>query len=786
MKYLDRTRVLCYRGGVTAPRLPLPLPATEPRTEWLSQRCCLQQDGEVRVVVIGGVPLMHFEIGDRVHARLAAALIAESRAARVNAVQKAFALDDATLWRARQRLRAGGVAALIPAKRGPRGPWKVGPAVERRIVALRRQGTSAQGIAARLGVSRFSVRRVLERAGEGPESSPVESLPLGLEAAAGPAEFLGAPCGASAVETGTPEAPSSPGETREPEARGPLAPADASRIVSRPRPQTPELAWLEATLGLTRDGEAAVVFESRSAVPWAGVLLAMPTLAATGLLETARATYGRLHQAIYGLRATLLVLGACALIRRPRPEALKGTDPRALGDVLGLLRTPEVKTLRRKLRELAQSAKAHVWLRALAERWLREREDILGVLYVDGHVRVYHGQRKLPKAHVARKNLCVPAVTDYWVNDVWGAPVFVVTAPANAALTRMLPGLLGEMEALSGGRTGTAVFDRGGWSPKLFASLIDRGWHILTYRKGPRHRHPRRGFAEQQMVIDGREVRYTLSERTIRLRPGLRLREIAELRDDGGQTIFVTSHFDPPGVLLAYRMFERWRQENYFRYMKENFALDALVDYGVEADDPSREVPNPARKRLEGALSAARTEVAELERAYGAAAADNAEAQRPTMRGFKIAHGQVGQALRAARARVARLEARRAQLPPRVPIGQVLGAEQVVRLSIERKLITDVIKMAAYRAESVLLRLLRPHFKRAEDEGRAFLRAALQQPADLVVEGDDVLVRFAPLSAPRFTAALRALCAELNAIEPCFPETDYRLRYEVAELPATL
>lgn len=101
-------------------------------------------------------------------------------------------------------------------------------------------------------------------------------------------------------------------------------------------------------------------------------------------------------------------------------------------------------------------------------------------------------------------------------------------------------------------------------------------------------------------------------------------------------------------------------------------------------------------------------------------------------------------------------------------------------------LITDVIKIAAYRAESLLLRWLRPYFPRADDEGRAFLRAALQQPADLVVAGDQLLVRLAPMSAPRFTAALRALCAELNALEPRFPETDYRLRYEVAESSATL
>ena len=30
-------------------------------------------------------------------------------------------------------------------------------------------------------------------------------------------------------------------------------------------------------------------------------------------------------------------------------------------------------------------------------------------------------------------------------------------------------------------------------------------------------------------------------------------------------------------------MFDRWRQENFFKYMREEFLLDALIDYQIEA-----------------------------------------------------------------------------------------------------------------------------------------------------------------------------------------------------------
>ncbi|MGH7859628.1 MAG: putative transposase [Candidatus Binatia bacterium] len=117
----------------------------------------------------------------------------------------------------------------------------------------------------------------------------------------------------------------------------------------------------------------------------------------------------------------------------------------------------------------------------------------------------------------------------------------------------------------------------------------------------------------------------------------------------------LTSRWDLRDIEVAYRMFERWRQENFFKYMREEFVLDALVDYQVEPDDPTRTVPNPERRQLEKQIRAARAELAKLEQRFGAAAADNPEQRRSTMRGFKIAHGKLGMELRRARGRLAKL-----------------------------------------------------------------------------------------------------------------------------------
>ena len=191
-------------------------------------------------------------------------------------------------------------------------------------------------------------------------------------------------------------------------------------------PADRRLDRLLAYLGLLDD--AAPLFRSGGRIPRAGVLLALPALIASDIFGIARDVYGSLGPAFYGLRTTLVALLLMALLRIKRPEGLKEHAPDDLGRLLGLDRAPEVKTLRRKLSRLAAVSRATEFGRALARHRVAERGAALGFLYVDGHVRAYHGERTLPKAHVARMRLSMPATTDYWVNDAAGDPLFVVTA----------------------------------------------------------------------------------------------------------------------------------------------------------------------------------------------------------------------------------------------------------------------------------------------------------------------------------------------------------------------
>jgi hypothetical protein len=229
-------------------------------------------------------------------------------------------------------------------------------------------------------------------------------------------------------------------------------------------------------------------------------------------------------------------------------------------------------------------------------------------------------------------------------------------------------------------------------------------------------------------------------------------------------------------------MFERWRQENFFKYMREEFLLDALVDYQIEPEDPTRTIPNPERRALDKEIRTARADLAKLEREYGAAAADNAEQHRPTMRGFKIAHGRLGKQLRTARARVARLFEQRRDVAKRVEVRD-LNERALVKLATERKHLTDIIKMVAYQAESDLVALLRPHYARVDQEGRTLLHELFAATGDIRVSDSELHIILAPLSSPHRTHAAQALCEMLDQTATIFPGSRLRIRFSVRSPP---
>lgn len=709
----------------------------------------LRREGRVRVVSVAGLPMHQWAEGDVAAEVYAKVSLVRCGYADQNEVAKAFGGSTRTLRRQERLYERLGIEGLGRSRGRPVGTAGLADAWVHTAKVLQKQGLAMRTIAERLQVSVGAVSKWLNHSEQSAVRTASVKEPTQRQALAG----RSAPSSKASVPTASGYAFGDP----------------LDRVLDR----------VLARVGMLQDAEP--VFVSGDRLPQAGVLLAVPALVQSGIFSVAEEVYGSIGPAFYGLRTTMMTLLIMALLRIKRPEGLKEHLPTGLGRILGLDRAPEVKTLRRKLNRLAEAGKVAIFGLKLSEKRVARRGRMLGFLYVDGHVRVYHGKRKLAKAYATRMRLALPATTDYWVNDQTGDPVFVMTAELNAALTAILPKLLEEIRRLVGKRRVTIVFDRGGWSPKLFVKILALGFDFLTYRKGPWTEIPESQFETVARRIDGRQVSYALNDRNIRLLQGrLRLRQITRLNASGHQTPIVTSRRDLSALKLAYRMFERWRQENFFKHQREEYALDALVDYQSEPENPQASVRNPDRRAFDQKLAALRLQLKRLQVHYG----QTALASRPPKTAPAGSPKRILRRLiRRLQERVQCLKEKRRPIPARVLVKDLPG-DPLLRLSRERQHLTQCLKMVAYQAESDLLALVRPRYARADQEGRTLITSALQSAADLQVGKDRLTVTLAPLSSAHRSQAIRVLCATLNKMDVCFPGTSLRLRYAVAEEPA--
>jgi DNA-binding NarL/FixJ family response regulator len=367
-----------------------------PQTVFVNDGVSLHTEANQRVILVHGVVYSHYSREDRTAEAYALVSLYESGYVDQNDLARSFGYSTRTLRRFQQRLHSGGRNALVrPGGRPADGSIPKPIPRDRTILRLKTRGLSNRGIGGRLGLSEMMIRKILRRLGWQP--APEATLPLLPKAdpPTEPATISHSPSDHMPL----PAAPPPPLQREEPGIK-----QTAQSFGQNPLDRS--MDRLLAALGLLED--ALPLFAPAQNLPRAGVLLAIPALVASGLLSAAEKIYGSLRPSFYGLRTTLVVYVLLALLRIPRPEALKEYPPGELGRVMGLDRLPEVKTLRRKLSQLAVRKGSHALGQEIAQRRIREHGHVFAFLYVDGHVRAYHGKHTIPKAYVTRARLAAP------------------------------------------------------------------------------------------------------------------------------------------------------------------------------------------------------------------------------------------------------------------------------------------------------------------------------------------------------------------------------------------
>ena len=530
---------------------------------------------------------------------------------------------------------------------------------------------------------------------------------------------------------------------------------------------------------------AAIEFKAALDVPYAGVLLALPALLSSGLLREAR-RYFALPKGFYRLESIFLLLAFMALARLKSVESLRYCAPGEWGKLLGLDRAPEVRTLRRKLALLSENGAPQQWSERLCQQWMGAEPHSAATLYIDGHVRVYHGhQTPLPKHYVARQKRCLRATTDYWVNAMDGQPFLVVHPPIDPGLIQVLehdivPRLEAEVPTQAGAHRFTLVFDREGYSPAFFQRMKARQIACISYRKYCAEPWNEPEFECREVELaSGQRVQMRLAERGVFLGDKLWLREIRKLSDSAHQTAIVTTDYVSDVGAIACAMFARWSQGNFFKYMREHYGLDRLIDYQTESIPDTTTLVNPAHRTLDGQVRRAVAKLARLQAKFGALnLPGDIEPRRVSH--FEQQKAQLQEHIQALQTEVDELKAQRNKTARHITFEELPEDAKFERLRVDSKHLIDTIKMVTYRAETAMAQVLRERLSRLDD-ARSLLRGLYATEADLLPDesNNTLTVRVHHQANAHTDKSVQCLCEELNATQTVFPSTNLRLVYEL-------
>ena len=399
------------------------------------------------------------------------------------------------------------------------------------------------------------------------------------------------------------------------------------------------------------------------------------------------------------------------------------------GVLLRAKRVPSESWSRRVLKKyVAETSVSYAHL-AMTQNYLdlaAARSKGATVFYVDNHMRPYTGKHVIRKGWRMQDKHVVAGVSDYYVHDEDGRPVYRMSVPSHDSLTTWLSPIMRILRTALGDEERILVaFDRAGAFPEQLTKLRDEGFEFVTYERRP-YQNLAASFFSETVKVDGET--YGIHEtRLANLGKGRgRVRRIAVLTPEGKQINLLATSEEKKERLLEV-MLGRWIQENGFKHGNERWGINQLDRRAVEAYPPETVIPNPGRRRLDNALKLARHR--------------EGDARNKLARMKKDHHlrSKVERDLKEALAEQSELLAQRPSLPKHAPLEETELKGKLVYHRGDYKMLIDTIRIACANAESELACVL-ADFLRRPREAKKVLANIFAATGQVRVNGKSITI----------------------------------------------
>jgi hypothetical protein len=554
---------------------------------------------------------------------------------------------------------------------------------------------------------------------------------------------------------------------------------------------------LDRTLSsLNKAGNAQMIHEAHNGLYYGGVLLMIPALLSQGLLKS-KDIYNYEDRYYYSLESIILTLAIMALCRIKNIEQLKNVRSGELGRLIGMDRIPETKCLRGKVQYLSAQNKARQWNDELMELWkdgITESVDGELILYVDGHVSIYNGYKAtLPVKYISRQKLCLSATSEYWVNDGDSLPYMVVTGELNEKLQeiildRIIPLLIKAeyIKPIEDPLTHpqipqcTLVFDREAYEFDFF----DKLWElhrvaIITYRKFVKDKWDNNDFTPYEIMDNGNKSSMYICEKPF-VQNEKTYREVRKLNTSGHQTSIITTHPTMKILFIATYMFNRWTQENFFKYMMANYNFDQIIEYGTEALDPELKTVNPIYRKYKHQLKSLREKLSRRKAHLYQFTNGQKELTIDQQKKADTKMAQIVLEIQQLEAQEKELIKLRSEQAYHIKLKDMPPEQQYNKLKTESKLLLNIIKMICYRAETAVANIVNEKLDSKKEEKRMLVKQIIQSPADIAPDytNNILTVTIHSMSNQRYNQAVKGLLDLLNDAKAIFPGTELTMVFK--------
>ena len=538
-------------------------------------------------------------------------------------------------------------------------------------------------------------------------------------------------------------------------------------------------------------GSAQTKFEPAVDLKNGGLMLALPALSSNGLFKSLEMF--NFAEKYYRIVDVFISIAFMVLSRIDTINQLDRIPAGEWGRLMGLDRIPEKKCLRAKLDELSSldnETNLDEWISERSNDWINPDEgEAIGNFYLDGHVRTYFGEEKLPRRYVARQKLCMRGLTDYWVNDAVGNPFSTVTTPFTKGLVAALKDdIIPKLIELVPAQTqedidsevplSTIIFDREGYGMTLFKELWDE-YRIAcqTY-----HKFPKADWAEAEFkivkdeTIFGTTTELRVAEKEITPIKGLQLREVRCIADDGHQVSVISKDFRPTAHDIITHQKSRVSQENFFRYGRRDFNIDTLASYSKVSVDDTIEVVNPASRQLVKEIRSTRSKLGNrLAKQQGLILPDHATDKQQM--NYEAKQGDLTSEIEELTTLLSEKVAKRKITKKHIKFKELPDDHKFKTLHGGRKKVIDIIKMICYRAEVSMANIIMPSLSNYDkDTARAIVKSIFQGSADMRPDYKDntLHIRLHHMNNRKYDNAVKILMEHLNQSEFIFPATELK------------